>query len=110
MEIDIRPRHSGKTLSLIQQSVALNIPIVCANNTEVNRLIDTAKNLGYDAMPCPIPATSADKLLGRSDRCLVDNADWILEYFLKAHIVRATFTEEPPKKISAKFGMEQNGQ
>jgi len=97
MEIDIRPRASGKTLSCIQESVALNIPIVCANESEVDRILAVARAEGFRAMPCPISAGRADKLLGRSDSCIVDNADWVLELFLKAKIIRATFTEEEKK-------------
>jgi hypothetical protein len=93
MKLIVRPRNSGKTKTIILKSSANNIPIVCANQIEVDRILATAKNMGIH-IPCPISAHTASKLLGRSDACYVDNADWILEQFLHARVVEATVTED----------------
>lgn len=96
MRIDIRPRGGGKTLSLIRESEVMQIPIVCANHNEVNRIMGIAKDLGYD-IPNPIAMAQLDKLRGLTHQCLVDNADWILESFLGVNVLKATFTEEIPR-------------
>jgi len=93
MEINIRSRQSGKTLSLIKSSEIRQIPIVCANHVEVNRIMRIAKEQGYN-IPQPISAQEPSKIRGRTHECLVDNADWILEQFLGVHIARATFTSQ----------------
>ena len=93
MRIDIRPRGGGKTISLIQESAVHQVPIVCATHEEAVRIIRVAKESGYN-IPTPIAMREVEKLKGLTHQCLVDNADWVLERFLGAKVVKATFTED----------------
>ena len=93
MKVDIRPRLCGKTKDIILKSAAEGIPIVCPTARDMDRIIQTAKNLGVH-IPCPIPLISANKLLGYSDVCYVDDADRILTMIIMPQIKEATLTEE----------------
>jgi len=98
MKIVVHPRKSGKTVSLIRESVSKNIPIICQSKAESIRIIEQAKQLGYSNILTPLSISEVNKLRGNLNRiCLVDNADNILENLIGCRIDIATFTDEESK-------------
>ncbi len=108
MKIINLPRACGKTTRLLYASEFNNIPILCANQTYKQHLLDRAKQLNL-VIPEPITASditmsgAAFKTSMRDQDILVDEAPMVLQSLLSClgmngSIKAITLTEEENTK------------
>jgi len=103
MKIINLPRGRGKTTRLLYASEFNDTPILCANQTSKQHLLDSAKRLNLNI---PEPITPSDVTMGgvfktsiRDQDILVDEAPMVLQSLLnclgmKGGIKAITLTEE----------------
>ncbi len=83
MEIICSKRQTGKTVQLIGLSAHNNIPILVRNQKELDLIKQKAILLKVE-IPEPILYDKSLDLKGKD--IYIDNAEWLLQYILKANI------------------------
>ena len=79
----IKPRQSGKSTELVKRSAEQKIPIITRNRSECKYLKSIAEKLNLE-IPDPICIKSAmNTLLLQSDKVIIDDAEYILNYMMK---------------------------
>lgn len=79
----IKPRQSGKSTELVKRSAEQKIPIITRNKNECKYLKSIAEKLNLE-IPDPICIkTAMNTLLLQSDKVIIDDAEYILNYMMK---------------------------
>jgi len=96
MKILYAPRHSGKTMWLIQKCAKHGGYIVCHSLREAQRVHKLAMNFGYNI---PFPLTFEQFLSGHYygqgvEKVYVDNVDMLVNYISTVPVAAITLTSE----------------
>lgn len=76
MNIIYKSRGKGKTTELVKLSASTNTPILCMSTAHI---YDVAKELG---VKIPTPIAVKDYTPFSHENILVDDAEYVLEYFI----------------------------